>query len=152
MKYSEEEYGQLDMVTPSVVGMTIGEAQAKLQEDGLFFDVVGDGDDWDNKVIEQIPESGSQVPKEGFVILYTQGYDIDNALVEVPDFFGLDKVNASYLAAVSKLQVSINGVQDEGALAMLQNIEPGSKVKKGTVITLTFANNETTEAFANIAE
>lgn len=152
VKYSEEEYGQLDMVTPSVVGMTIGEAQAKLQEDGLFFDVVGDGDDWDNKVIEQIPESGSQVPKEGFVILYTQGYDIDNALVEVPDFFGLDKVNASYLAAVSKLQVSINGVQDEGALAMLQNIEPGSKVKKGTVITLTFANNETTEAFANIAE
>ncbi len=147
VKYTEDEYDRLDMVTPSVVGLTIAEAQKKLEEQGLGYDIVGNGEDWENKVVEQIPESGSTVPKDGMVVLYTQGYGMDEALVEVPDFFGYDFVNASYLAYVQGLQISVNGVTEDGAVVSLQGVEPGEKVKQGTVISLTFAAELNTETY-----
>ena len=152
VRYTEDEYSQLDMVSPSVVGLTIAEAQEKLRELGLYYDVVGDESDWDNKVVEQIPESGSTVPKEGTVVLYTSGYDLDEAMVEVPDFFSDDLVNASYRAAVNGLQISVNGSRDEGSAVMLQGIPAGDKVKQGTVITLTFATDVNTETYVHLPE
>ncbi|RKJ42210.1 PASTA domain-containing protein [Acutalibacter sp. 1XD8-33] len=150
VQYTEDEYSQLDMVSPSVVGLTIGEAQEKLRELGLYYDVVGDESDWDNKVVEQIPESGTTVPKKGKVVLYTSGYDLNEAMVEVPDFFGYDLVNASYLAAVNGLQISVNGVRDEGSQVTLQGVPAGDKVKQGTVITLTFASEVNTETYVHL--
>ncbi|WP_322170026.1 penicillin-binding transpeptidase domain-containing protein [Acutalibacter caecimuris] len=152
VQYTEDEYSQMDMVSPAVVGMTIGEAQEKLDELGLYFSVVGDGEDWDNKVVEQIPASGSTVPKGGKVVLYTTGYSNDEAFVEVPDFFGMDMVNASYLAEVNGLQISVNGSRDAGTVVMMQAIPAGDKVKKGSVITLTFAEDLNTETYVHVTE
>ncbi len=152
VQYTEDEYDQLGMVAPSVVGMTIEDAQKTLDDQGLYFDVVGDGENWENRVVEQIPESGSMVPKGGTVVLYTSGYSIDDALVEVPDFFGQDLVNASYLAAINGLQISVNGSRDAGTTVMMQGTPAGDKVKQGTVITLTFAEELDTETYVNIEE
>ena len=140
------------MVTPTVVGMSITEAQAVLEEHGLKYSIVGDEENWENQVIEQIPESGSAVPKGGTVVLYTSGYGMDEALVEVPDFSREDLVNASYIAYVNGLQITVNGSRDEGTVVMMQAIPAGEKVKKGTVITLTFAENLDTEAYVHIGE
>ena len=101
-------------------------------------------------MVEQIPESGSTVPKDGMVVLYTSGYDMDDALVEVPDFSGSGLVNASYLAAECGLQISVNGSRDEGTVVMMQATPAGDKVKKGTVITLTFAEELNTETYVHI--
>ncbi len=152
VQYTEDEFGQMDTVAPSVTGLTIGEAQEKLKELGLEYDVVGDESDWENRVVEQIPESGSTVPKDGKVVLYTQGYDTDSAFVEVPDFFGYDLVNASYVAAINGLQISVNGSRDAGAVVMMQATPAGDKVKEGTVITLTFAEELNTETYVHLEE
>lgn len=152
VEYGEDEHDQRDMVTPTVVGMSITEAQAVLEEHGLKYSIVGDEENWENQVIEQIPESGSAVPKGGTVVLYTSGYGMDEALVEVPDFSREDLVNASYIAYVNGLQITVNGSRDEGTVVMMQAIPAGEKVKKGTVITLTFAENLDTEAYVHIGE
>lgn len=149
VQYSEDEFDQFDSVAPKLVGMTLSEAQTQLANEGLTGSVVGD-EDGDNQVVEQIPESGSIVPKGGTVVLYTNGYNKEEAMVEVPDFFNMDMVNASYTAYMSGLQISVNGNRDDGTVVMMQAVPAGEKVKKGTVITLTFADDLNTEAFVDI--
>ncbi len=57
----------------------------------------------------------------------------------------MDLANAVFEAAMNDLQVTINGSRDDDAVVMLQGIEPGEKVKKGTVITLTFGSKVNTD-------
>lgn len=150
VEYGDDEYDQRDMVAPEVTGMSISEAQAILEEQGLKYSIVGDGEDWSKQVVEQIPESGSTVPKGGTVVLYTSGYGMEEALVEVPDFSREDLENASYIADVNGLQITVNGSRDAGTVVMMQAIGAGEKVKKGTVVTLTFAEKLDTEAYVHI--
>lgn len=148
--YSEDEYNeQRDTVAPQVVGMTIEEALEAIDDAGLEYDLIGnEGDGY--KITEQIPEGGTSVPQKGKVVLYTTGYDVNNTMTEVPDFFKLDLINASYTAAVNDLQVTINGSRDGDAKVVLQGVAPGEKVKKGTVITLTFGSEVNTDVAVNL--
>ena len=145
--YSEDEYNeQRDTVAPSVAGKTLSEALEELEEAGLEYDIIG-GEDPDQRITEQIPERGTSVPQNGKVVLYTSGYDVNSTLTEVPDFFEMDLANAVFQAAISDLQVTINGSRDDDAVVMLQGIEPGVKVKKGTVVTLTFGSKVNTDIY-----
>lgn len=149
-KYTEQEYEKLDMVSPSLVGLTLNEAYGKLEELGLSYSVIGIENEGSAVVTEQIPESGSAVPREGKVVLYTEGYGDQEILVEVPDFRGLDLENASYLAMINNLQISVMGAATESATVTLQDVPAGDKVKVGTVITVTFASNVDTETFVTL--
>lgn len=145
--YSEDEYNeQRDTVAPSVAGKTLSEALEELEQAGLEYDIIG-GEDPDQRITEQIPERGTSVPQNGKVVLYTSGYDVNSTLTEVPDFFEMDLANAVFQAAISDLQVTINGSRDDDAVVMLQGIEPGVKVKKGTVVTLTFGSKVNTDIY-----
>ena len=145
--YSEDEYNeQRDTVAPSVAGKTLSEALEELEEAGLEYDIIG-GEDPDQRITEQIRERGTSVPQNGKVVLYTSGYDVNSTLTEVPDFFEMDLANAVFQAAISDLQVTINGSRDDDAVVMLQGIEPGVKVKKGTVVTLTFGSKVNTDIY-----
>ena len=135
---------QRDTVSPSVAGKTLEEALEEIEEAGLEYDIVG-SEESHKKVTEQIPEGGASVPKDGKVVLYTSGYDVNNTMTQVPDFFQMDLANAVFEAAMNDLQVTINGSRDDDAMVMLQGIEPGEKVKKGTVITLTFGSKVNTD-------
>lgn len=143
-QYTESEYDQLDLASPAVTGKTLKEAYDLLKGMDLTYSVIGSEDE-DTVVTAQIPESGATVPRGGKVVLYTEGYDEDAALVEVPDFSGYDLANASYLATVNGLQVSVKRAMVDGTTVTLQSINPGEKVKLGTVITLTFADNTVTD-------
>ena len=44
----------------------------------------------------------------------------------------------------------MNGSRDEGTVVMMQATPAGDKVKKGTVITLTFAEELNTETYVHI--
>ena len=148
-KYTEEEYESLDMVSPSVVGMTLSEAYRYLDELGLYYSVVGDEDD-DTTVTQQIPESGSDLPKGGTVVLYTKDYDEEDAMVEVPDFKDYDMANCAYLAGINNVQISVEGAVSDTAKVTMQDIPPGTQVKRGTVITLVFVDNTDTETFVHL--
>ena len=147
-QYNEEEAELLDTTAPSVTGMTLDQAYAVLEEAGLSYTVLGDESDGSIAVTQQVPASGTAVPKDGQVVLYTSGYDEASTLVTVPDFTGLDLVNANYVASISGLQVSVSGSTGEGATVTSQALEEGEQVPMGTVISLTFVNNSNAETTA----
>lgn len=147
-QYSEEEAELLDTTAPSVTGMTLDQAYAVLEEAGLSYTVLGDESDGSIAVTQQVPASGTAVPKDGQVVLYTSGYDEASTLVTVPNFTGLDLVNANYVASLSGLQVSVSGSTGEGATVTSQALEEGEQVPMGTVISLTFVNNSNAETTA----
>ena len=147
-QYNEEEAELLDTTAPSVTGMTLDQAYAVLEEAGLSYTVLGDESDGSIAVTQQVPASGTAVPKDGQVVLYTSGYDEASTLVTVPDFTDLDLVNANYVASLSGLQVSVSDSTGEGATVTSQALEEGEQVPMGTVISLTFVNNSNAETTA----
>lgn len=146
-QYSEEEYNNLDTVAPNVTDLTLEEAYEALEEAGLSYSVVGDESEG-TVVTAQVPASGGAVPKDGKVVLYTNGYDEDSTLVEVPNFAGYDVANASYLAGISNLQISISGSSVDTAVVTSQSVQAGEKVPIGTVISLSFVDNTNAETGA----
>lgn len=144
-QYSDEEYAVLDTVAPNVTGMTLDEAYAALEEAGLSYSVVGDESDGSIQVTAQVPASGGAVPKEGKVVLYTNGYDEDATYVTVPDFSGYDVTNASYVASINQLQISVSGSSSAAAEVTGQSVAAGEQVQIGTVITLSFVDNTNAE-------
>lgn len=149
-KYTDEEYEQLDLVSPSVVGLTLNEAYTELEKLGLSYSVIGTEDDGNAVITEQIPATGTVVPRDGKVVLYTEDYDETEILVEVPDFSGMDVANASYLASINQLQISVSGANSSSATATMQSVAAGEYVKVGTVITLSFVDNVSTETFVSL--
>ncbi len=147
-KYTDEEYANLDMVSPTVVGMTLSEAYSQLDELGLSYSVIGSEDE-SELVTQQIPESGSPVPKTGKVVLYTSGYDESAVLTEVPSLTGMDLANAGYAAALSGLQISVTGALTDTSTVSIQDISAGEQVPKGTVITVTFVDNVNTDVYVH---
>ncbi|WP_369298018.1 penicillin-binding transpeptidase domain-containing protein [uncultured Neglectibacter sp.] len=149
-EYTDEEYDNLDLVSPTVTGLSLTEAYAQLEDMGLSYSVIGSEEDGDAVVTQQIPESGSPVPKGGKVVLYTKDYSESDTLVEVPNFRDMDLANASYMAGVSQLQISVSGVASDSATVSLQDIPEGTMVKQGTVISLTFLDNVRTDTFVHL--
>lgn len=147
-QYNEEEYANLDTVAPTVTGLTLEEAYAKLEEAGLTYSVIGDESDSSITVTAQVPEAGGAVPKDGQVVLYTNGYDEASTYVTVPNFLGYDVTNASYLASINGLQISVSGSSSSTATVTAQSVEEGEQVQQGTVITLTFVDNANAETGA----
>ena len=150
-QYSEEEYAALDTVAPTVTGLTLEEAYEKLESAGLSYTVIGEEDGGAATVTAQVPESGGAVPKDGKVVLYTEGYDEDSTYVTVPNFVGYDVTNASYLASINGLQISVSGSVSSTAEATSQSIAEGEQVKNGTVISLYFVDNTNAETGDNVA-
>ena len=147
-QYNEEEYANLDTTAPNVTGMTLERAYAELEEAGLSYTVIGDESDSSITVSAQVPEAGGAVPKEGQVVLYTSGYDEASTYVTVPSFLGYDVTNASYLASINGLQISVSGSSSSSATVTSQSVAEGEQVQQGTVITLTFVDNANAETGA----
>lgn len=150
-QYNEEEYAALDTVAPTVAGLTLEEAYEKLESAGLSYTVIGEEDGGAATVTAQVPESGGAVPKDGKVVLYTEGYDESSTYVTVPNFVGYDVTNASYLASINGLQISVSGSASSTAEATSQSIAEGEQVKNGTVISLYFVDNTNAETGDNVA-
>lgn len=146
-QYSEEEYQALDTLAPTVVGMTLEQAYAELEEAGLSYSVIGDESDTSIQVTAQVPAEGTAVPKDGKVVLYTNGYDEESTYVEVPNFSGYTVADANYVAGLNQLQISVSGSASSTATVTAQNIAAGEKVQVGSVITLTFVDSANSEDY-----
>ena len=147
-RYTDEEYEYVDIAAPSVTGMKLAEAIRTIEDQGLAYSVIGDEDD-ETAVTEQIPAGGAMIPQDGKVVLYTAGFSEEEGTTEVPDFSGYDLVNASYVAAINGLQISVSGTTGGSAVVTMQSVAAGETVKRGTVISLTFAENVNNEEFVS---
>lgn len=145
-QYTESEYENLSATAPNVIGMTMAEAKSHLEEQGFSGTVVGDAED-DALVTVQVPSPGASIPKEGMVALYTEEPDPET-YVEVPSFIGYDIDTCRYLAGLADVQVLVVGDGDSG-YAQSQDIAEDTKVKRGSVIRISFVSSGGVEAAGN---
>lgn len=134
-EYTDEELENMDSTADTYVGLTSDEAISKIEAQELIPVVRGAGE----KVIAQMPETGSMVPNGGTVVLYT---DKDSAKekIEVPDFTDMPVYDVNNTALSMGLNISMKGASSSGdSIATQQSLPPGTKVSEGTVITVTFA-------------
>ncbi len=138
-EYTSEEAEELHVSVPLVQDATLASAEATLEQLGLTYEVIGEGD----TVLEQSPMTGTTVAKGGKVLLYTeQGQTRDT--VEVPNLLGLTVAQANETLAYYDLNYAVMGASasSEGATVQYQSVEAGSQVARGTSITLTLMEGE----------
>ena len=141
-EYTAEELTKLSRSTPSVIGQTVQAARGKIANVGLKAQVVGNGD----TVVRQVPAAGQAIPANGTVLLYTE--EDGDAPVTVPNFVGRSVTAVNTLASSLGLNVQLEGLvvgSDSTAVAAYQSVSDGTKVSKGTVITVTFRYSDTAD-------
>jgi stage V sporulation protein D (sporulation-specific penicillin-binding protein) len=139
-QYSESELEKLDGKAPDVVGKTVEAAKAAISKEGLSAKVYGDG----KNVISQVPAPGKSIPKQGTVVLFTDG---TARTVEVPSLVNLSLSAVNQKAAEAGINISIAGagLMSSNVVSSLQDITPGTKVSPGTVVTVTFSEKNQVE-------
>ncbi len=132
--YSEEDLHLVNMTMPNVVALSQEEAEKSLEENHLQVRFVGEG----TAVTDQIPSAGSEVPGNATVLVYL-GEEKPTDLVTVPDLVGLTQYEANItISNTGGLYLQMRGSTiQSGAVAVSgQSIPPGTKVERGTTITV----------------
>ena len=135
--FSEDEEQGKEIVLEKYIDLTEKDAASKLKRMGLTAQFVGTGE----TVTSQIPEPGQMVPGGSQVLLYL-GQSPERSAVEVPDFLGMNRQQASDTAGKLGLYVLVTG-NDEvstGVTVTAQSVPKGEKVPTGTTITLEFTD------------
>ena len=147
-QYSQEEYENMGSVVPDVTGVTLTEAYEIIAEAGLTYYVMGNTDEREI-VTMQVPQIGATLSKDGSVYLYTSNYGNQDT-TEMPDFTGCSLADAEYYAALADVQINTtSGTAKDSGYVRMQNVEAGKKVKKGTIVYLTFVDDTITETFTH---
>lgn len=138
-KYTDEEMSKLDASTPEMVGKKVNEARNMAQESSLVPVIVGTGE----TVIAQIPDPFAHIPKGGTVVIYTEGYQ-DGEKVKVPKLTEMSVYGANKAVSAAKLNIKISGagLTEEGAVSVSQDIDEGTEVPIGTVVTVNFIHKD----------
>ncbi len=137
-KYSEEDR---TAVVGNYVGQSVTDAKKALKDAGLTCRVIGDG----TQITSQVPSPETVLRCEGgCVLLYTDG-----ALEEyttVPNLRGLDAQTANAMLLNAGLNIEVAGAKNfyigQNATVITQGVEPGLKVKRGTVVRVTFLHTD----------
>ncbi len=140
--YSDRELGNLALETPSLVMWDPGVAKRQAEHLGFEVEIVGNG----HAVYAQSPAPGAKMESaKAKIILYTES-DATPGTTTVPDLTGKTAVSANEMLANYGLNIRISGTNNylsgSGAVAIAQSHAPGTVVEKGTVITVTFRNQE----------
>ena len=135
--YGPEDAAGKEIVVEDFIGLPLKEAQKQLKAQGLSAQTVGTGE----TVTAQIPVAGKIVPGDSQVLLYL-GEEPDSRMVEVPDFTGMTRQQASDAAGLLGLYILVAGNDELTAVATAQSQQKGTQVPVGTTIKVTFTNIE----------
>lgn len=137
--YTDEELGYVDASAGDYTGVSVDEAKTAVEADGFTATVKGNG----STVISQIPTVSSGLQKGGSIVLYTDS-DSQSETVSVPSLIGLSPDEVNDVASAYGLNVSFSGATTSSGASSSQNIEAGTSVSPGTVITVSFADSSST--------
>lgn len=137
--YTDEELGYVDASAGDYTGVSVDEAKTAVEADGFTATVKGNG----STVISQIPTVSSGLQKGGSIVLYTDS-DSQSETVSVPSLIGLPPDEVNNVASAYGLNVSFSGATTSSGTSSSQNIEAGTSVSPGTVITVSFADSSST--------
>ena len=125
------------------VGKNVNDVKKLLEEAGIKCVVRGEG----NVVNTQLPSKGTLISKNGVVILYTEGAEVDTTST-VPNVKNKTPSEAIRLMLNNNLNVSIKGIFNNdfnNCKVVSQSHAPGEKVLPGTVIEIEFLYEEAIE-------
>lgn len=136
--YTEEELKKMAVSIQSFRSWSVALATNYLTTMGISYEVVGDG----NYVTSQTPAAGVSFEKaSGKVILYT-GSEKPKDEITVPSLTGKTAMAANSLVINAGLNIKIKGTQNylsgTGAVVVSQEPAAGTKVSRGSVVTVTF--------------
>lgn len=137
--YTDEELGYVDASAGDYTGVSVDEAKTAVEADGFTATVKGNG----STVISQIPTVSSGLQKGGSIVLYTDS-NSQSETVSVPSLIGLSPDEVNDVASAYGLNVSFSGATTSSETSSSQNIEAGTSVSPGTVITVSFADSSST--------
>lgn len=137
--YTDEELGYVDASAGDYTGVSVDEAKTAVEADGFTATVKGNG----STVISQIPTVSSGLQKGGSIVLYTDS-DSRSETISVPSFIGLSPDEVNNVASACGLNVSFSGATTSSGTSSSQDIEAGTSVSPGTVITVSFADSSST--------
>lgn len=137
--YTDEELGYVDASAGDYTGVSVDEAKTAVEADGFTATVKGSG----STVISQIPTVSSGLQKGGSIVLYTDS-DSQSETVSVPSLIGLSPDEVNNVASACGLNVSFSGATTSSGTSSSQDIEAGTSVSPGTVITVSFADSSST--------
>lgn len=141
--YSAEELLGMDTTVPNVIGMSVDEAKAKLKERVLSCRVEGDGD----TITDQTPAGGAIIPGKSVVILYANEKKSTDKCV-VPALLGRTPSEANTVAVNAGLLIRFSGTtgsESSSIRVLSQNLEAGTEVDAGTVITVQLGDTSVTD-------
>ena len=138
-EYTDSEMQYVDANAGAYVGMDVDEAKTKAEQAGFTVTVKGEG----STVVSQIPAVSAKIPNGGNIVLYTDE-NSKSEKVLVPNLVGFSLSEVNSLASNGGVNASISNVGASGnVVSVSQDIEPGTEVSPGTVITVKFASAET---------
>ena len=145
-QYTDSELEKLDITTPNLLGMPVGEAKSLLKQEGVEVKVVGNGE----TVTAQMPAYGQVMPQNGIMVIYTED-DAERMTVTVPDLrqMTVSQANKYALAAGLNIKISGNALIAEELVSYDQSFEPGEEVEYGKTITVYFKSNTNVNDFAD---
>ena len=137
--FSEEDIAGKSVVVEDMTGLTAKDAEKRLEELGLGYQSVGNGE----TVTGQIPAAGKTVPGGSEVLLYF-GEEVSTETVRVPDFAGMNRQQAADVAAGLGLYILISGNTslEPGVTVAAQSIAAGTEVPIGTTVKLEFMDTK----------
>lgn len=137
--YTDEELSYVDASAGDYTGVSVDEAKTAVEADGFTATVKGNG----STVISQIPTVSSGLQKGGSIVLYTDS-DSRSETISVPSLIGLSPDEVNSVASAYGLNVSFSGATTSSGTSSSQDIEAGTSVSPGTVITVSFADSSST--------
>lgn len=134
----DDDYVDANATVPLVTDDTVAGAESTLDEAGLSYEVIGEG----NVVVSQYPMTGTTIASNGVVYLYTEKQE-ERDLVTVPTVVGMTLSQASSTLQYYGLNyvATGSGATEDGALVEFQSETAESQVSRGTVVTLTFVSS-----------
>ncbi|MCD8355380.1 MAG: PASTA domain-containing protein [Clostridia bacterium] len=142
--FSEEETDRQEIAVPSVTDKSLEEAKETLDELGLKYTVKGDGD----TVTDQLPVAGISIQPDNTVVLYCDE-EKPTDKVTVPDVSGMSVETARQQLEDYGLYMKQNGIASwrasSASAAVTQSPAAGSEVARGSVVTVAFGNNVTSQ-------
>ena len=132
----------LPTILQDVCGLTVEQAKKLLSEKNITVAVRGNQE----IVTAQLPAAGESVAAGSQVILYC-GEITTTEKATVPNFLGMNRLQASQAAADAGLGILVTGntTVSPNVVVAVQSVEAGSMVKPGTIIELRFIDTKVRE-------
>lgn len=143
-KYGDDEMDRRDISVPDLIGKSRADAEKLLKGKKMGYKIIGNGD----KVTDQLPANGVKIPATAEIVLYMGGEKATKP-VTVPNIIGMSVSQANTTLKNAGLYMKRIGVSTKRTTIATRSVKQSpaknTQVAPGTVITVEFGNNVTSE-------